>query len=302
MNTQIDTPVSTEKGAQTTKELERELIKSMQGNYRVSFKFAETFAPDKDYAYHDRHFSSAKEVVLLLEDREDKISLQHILYVGKHLIKHWRQDWHYENRELLQLVKDHDWKKITLTPEQAKGTWTQKVYQVDDAPRYEGYGTWVHVDGRHYWESTADAALPRREISTEGRTDYNILRRHSHIEIFEDGHWILEQDNEKIRRDPDLSETLICKEKGMETLEPKNYDASKVKDFWNDQKAFWANVREVWAEIRAHQDRINIPKDEDLYTAQFELAKQFSGEAYVAEKADKAIRELLAKHVEDFAG
>lgn len=283
---------------QPQKELERELIKSLAGNYRVDFKFCETFSPDKNYDYHDRYFSSAKEVALLIEETADKVSLQHILYAGKILIKHWRQDWLYENREIWELVKDHEWKKTSLSPEQAKGTWTQKVYQVDDAPRYEGYGTWIHVDGRHYWESTADAALPRREISTAARHDYNILRRHSHIEIFRDGGWIIEQDNDKIKRNSDCKETLICMEKGLETFKPKPYDEIKVKQLWENQKEFWAQVRQLWAEIRRNQDYIRIRDNEGLYKRQFELAEKFSGQKYDREKARFTIKSLLAEHIE----
>lgn len=285
---------------QSLKELERNLIKSMAGSYRVSFKFAETFAPDPAYEYGERHFSQAKEVAFILEESEDKISLQHILYVGKHQIKHWRQDWIYENRELLQLEKNHHWKKTELTPEQAEGTWTQKVYQVDDCPRYQGYGTWVHVDGRHFWESTADAALPRREISTAGRTDYNVLRRHSHIELFEDGSWLLEQDNEKINKQKDGSETLICLEKGLERFTPKTYNTDKVMGWWEEQKDFWALVRQAWNDFIDSSNEVIVQKDEDLYMAQFELAKQFSGAQFDATEAQKAIHELLAKHVTGF--
>lgn len=282
------------------KETDRKIIKSFAGNYRVSFKFAETFAPDEGYVYQDRHFSSAKEVVLLLEDSEDKISLQHILYAGKTLIKHWRQDWLYQNREIWKLVKNHHWKKTVLSAHEVKGTWTQKVYQVDDAPRYEGLGTWVHVDNRHFWESTADAALPRREISTARRTDYNILRRHSHIEAFKDGSWMIEQDNEKINRHPNLTEDLICMEKGLETFTPKSYDASKIKAFWKTQENFWADVRRIWADIRQTQDEIKINGDEELYKSQFNLAKLFSGDQYNREKAQTAIKDLLIKHVENY--
>jgi len=283
----------------STKELEKELIKSLAGNYRVNFKFAETFAPDRDYKYYDRHFSSAKEVAFVIEETENKISIQHILFISKdHLIKHWRQDWIYENTEILSLVKDHEWEKITLTPEQAKGTWTQKVYQVDDCPRYEGYGTWVHVDGRHFWESTADAALPRREISTNERTDYNVLRRHSHIEIFGNGSWVLEQDNEKIHKDENLVETLICMEKGLETFTLKTYDAAGVMEWWKENENFWADVRKAWSDIIESQDRIKVIEDEKLYMAQIELAKQFSGEQYNSEKSKAAIKELLAQHIE----
>ena len=283
------------------KEFERELIKSMAGCYRVEFKFAETFAPNKDYEYHDRKFSGAKEIAHIIEDTADKISIQHILYVGKgHVIKHWRQDWHYENRVVWKLVKNHEWVKTELTPEQAAGTWTQKVFQVDDAPRYEGHGTWVHVDGRHFWESTADAALPRREISTAGRTDYNILRRNSHIELFDNGDWVLEQDNEKILRDDEGNDTLICMEKGLETFTKKEYDPSDALEKWENETSFWADVRAIWSEIRANQNRINLLKDEDLYMAQFDLANKFSGDNYDSEKAKTAIKELLSNHVEGF--
>lgn len=297
METFVDKEITT---AQARKELEHKLIKSMAGTYGVSFKFAETFAPDLNYEYCERHFSQAKEVAFIIEETEDKISIQHILFVGKHQIKHWRQDWIYENRELLNLVKNHEWEKVQLTSEQARGTWTQKVYQVDDAPRYQGYGTWVHVDGRHYWQSTADAALPRREITTAGRTDYNVLRRHSHIEIFDNGDWLLEQDNEKIHRSPTGEETLICMEKGLERFKVKNYDTNKIMNWWNGQEAFWAEVRQIWEEFVATQSRIKINEDEKLYMTQFELAKTFSGDDFDAEKARESIRELLEIHVEGF--
>lgn len=300
MNTTVKQSVKTTDKTKETKELERDLIKSLAGNYKVSFKFAETFAPAKNYEYHDRHFSQAKEIAFIIEETEDKISIQHVLFVGKHKIKHWRQDWIYENRQLLNLVKDHEWKKVTLSPEEAEGTWTQKVFQVDDCPRYEGYGTWVHIDGRHYWESTADAALPRREISTAGRTDYNVLQRHSHIEIFEDGSWVIEQDNDKIMRTAGKEDQLICMEKGLETFTPKSYDASAIMSWWKEQQAFWGEVRHIWNTFMADNDRVKIHEDEKLYMTQFDLAEKFSGDQFDAEKVQAAIKNLLAKHVDDF--
>lgn len=284
----------------TKKNLERELIKSLSGNYRVTFRFAETFSPINNYSYFDRKFSAAKEIAHIIEETEDKISIQHFLFVGKGtLIKHWRQDWIYENREFLTLIKDHEWKKTKLTSEQAKGTWTQKVYQVDDCPRYEGYGTWVHVDGRHFWQSTTDAPLPRREISI--RSDYNVLKRHSHIEIFANGDWVLDQDNEKISRSVEKEEdTLICLEKGLENFTRKDYDASAALEWWKEQEAFWADVREIWAEIISNQSSITVTEDEKLYMGQFELADKFSGDKYDKVKAKKAIKDLLANHVKGF--
>src|SRR5690554_5094832 len=167
------------------KSLEKELIKSMAGCYTVDFQFAETFAPTKDYAYRDRYHERAKEYVFVVEESENKISLQHLLRVGNPIndgvegkttiIKHWRQDWVYQNREMLSYVKDFEWRKVHLSAEAVRGTWTQQVYQVDDAPRYEGFGRWVHLNGRHYWDGVADAPLPRRDRTT--RDDYNVLVR-----------------------------------------------------------------------------------------------------------------------------
>lgn len=290
-----------ERGSMKKKQLDRKMIKSMAGTFRVSFQFAETFSPDRKYEYHDRKFEGAKEVVLLLEEAEDQISLQHLLYVGRgHIIKHWRQDWIYENQDLLILKKGHEWRKIKLTPEQVRGTWTQKVFQVDDAPRYEGCGTWIHVDGRSFWQSTADAPLPRREISK--RNDYNVLRRNSHIEIFNDGGWVLDQDNEKIIRSEKNEDVLLCMEKGIERFTILDYDSSDAVNWWNDNALFWKDVREAWTEIREDMDFISVGEDEKLYMAQFELASRFRGEKYDSDEARRAIRDLLAGHVEGYAG
>lgn len=282
------------------KGLERELIKSLAGKYGVSFKFAETFSPNPKYEFYDRHYSQANELAFIIEETEDKISIQHILFVGKRLIKHWRQDWVYENRVFWDLVSGHEWEKVVLSEEEVKGTWTQKVYQVDESPRYEGYGTWFHADGRHFWEGTADAALPRRDITI--RDDYNVLRRNSHIEVYEDGSWLLEQDNEKIYRDADRVDTTICYEKGMERFTPKDYDITETMQWWDERKSFWADVRAIWESIREDTDHIKLENDMDLYMEQFGLAEKFSGENYDQQKVMAAVKGLLSQHLVGYTG
>ncbi|MEM9299996.1 MAG: DUF6607 family protein, partial [Bacteroidota bacterium] len=47
--------------AQKKKKQDIEAIKSMCGCYDVSFSFAETFAPDKDYEFHKNYYSGALE-------------------------------------------------------------------------------------------------------------------------------------------------------------------------------------------------------------------------------------------------
>jgi hypothetical protein len=253
--------------------LDKESIKSMIGCYKVSFEFGETFAPDTAYKYHDRKVDWGVEHVLLVEESDKKISLQHLLIISDSIIiKHWRQDWIYENTDLLTYYKDNEWKKVQITAEQAKGTWTQKVFQVDDSPRYEGYGTWVHVDGRHFWESTADAPLPRREYTI--RNDYNVTKRHSHVEITADG-WVLEQDNEKIVRGNGLDK-LICWEKGIEKFTKGSYNCQPALDYWERNKKYWVDVRNVWEEVFKVNTALRLNNritDKLLYEQLFELAK-----------------------------
>lgn len=274
---------------------DRESIKAMCGIYKVSFDFAETFSPDTAYKFHDRYSEHGIEQVSLVEETPTKIVLQHLLIINDStVIKHWRQDWVYENKEIYNFVKDNEWLKITLTAEQAKGTWTQKVYQVDDSPRYESYGTWVHVDGKHYWEGVNDSPLPRREFTK--RKDYNVIRRHIRMEIFNDGNWAYNQDNEKIIRENGKDKLLVW-EKGMEYFSKGKYDASPALKYWDKQKVFWADVRKVWDEVFAKNPNLKLAAKIDnkrLYENLFELGDTTcNGKNYVKGSANAEIKKII---------
>lgn len=226
-------------------------IKSMCGCYEVTFNFAETFTPDQkpaDYKPSPTKVEHGLEWVELVEDTPNKIVMQHLLIVSDSMIvKHWRQDWEFENNKLYEFYKDNTWKFKTLSKDQVKGQWTQRVFQVDDSPRYEGTATWVHVDGRHYWTNTTDAPLPRREHTI--RNDYNVLNRKNTHEITKDG-WIHDQDNLKIQRGDDGKDVLVAKEKGNDFY--KKVDDSKCKaaqKYWAEYKPMWKNVRDKWASV-----------------------------------------------------
>src|SRR5690554_5782595 len=121
------------------KELDRKSILAMEGCYKVSFDFAETFSPDTGYVKYDNYSSGAIEYVFAIADEPDFISLQHISVVNDtFIVKHWRQDRLYENQAVLMFDKDRTWHNKTISKQEAKGTWTQIVFQVDDSPRYEG--------------------------------------------------------------------------------------------------------------------------------------------------------------------
>lgn len=280
------------------KELDKASIKSMVGIYKVSFDFAETFAPDTAYKYHKRYSEWGIEYVFVAEESENKITLQHLLIVNDSMIiKHWRQDWLFENKEVYKYYKDNEWIKETLTAEQAQGTWTQKVYQVDDSPRYESYGTWVHVDGKHYWEGVNDSPLPRREHTK--RSDYNVIRRHSRMEILNDG-WVLNQDNEKIVRNNGIDK-LLCWEKGIEKFTKGNYDSTPATKWWNKQVNYWADVRKVWDEVYTSKTDLKLDKkvaNKMLFEALFELGDNHCKQSsYVQGTAVSDIRKIITAYV-----
>lgn len=250
-------------------------IKSMCGCYEVEFNFAETFkyATNADYKPSPTKHETGLEWVELVEDTPNKIVMQHLLQVSDTMIvKHWRQDWEFENNRLYVYNKDNSWKYVTLPKDQVKGQWTQRVFQVDDSPRYEGTATWVHVDGRHYWNNVTDAPLPRREHTI--RNDYNVLQRNNTHEIVKDG-WIHDQDNVKIQRGADGKDVLVAKEKGFDHY--RKVDDSKcagARKYWAANKAMWKNVRDKWATVFAQNKNLDLSlkiEGQTLFMALFDL-------------------------------
>jgi hypothetical protein len=283
--------------AQNKKKQDQEAIKSMCGCYEVSFDFAETFEYSKDTAYvpsavkHDKGL----EWVDLVEDGKDKIVMQHLLIVGRpdspHVIKHWRQDWLYENQDLYTYDVDNKWNYVHLPKSEVKGQWTQKVFQVDDSPRYEGSATWVHVDGKSYWENTADAPLPRREYTK--RHDYNVTVRTNRHAITKEG-WIHDQDNDKIIRKEGQEDVLLAQEKGLNTYK-KVSDSRCIaaQEWWKENEGSWALVRAKWNKVysRDHDLQLNAKvENKPLYKYLFADDFQYS-EANI----DKTIESFIAK-------
>ncbi|MGB3590010.1 MAG: DUF6607 family protein [Tunicatimonas sp.] len=281
------------------KEQDVQSIKDMCGCYEVDFQYVETFAPSAKYEFHDRYVANALEWVGLIEESPDKLSLQHILVMMDTMaLKHWRQDWHFENQDLYTFQGDELWNFETLSNDGVQGQWTQKVYQVDDAPRYEGNATWIHADGKHYWESTVDAPLPRREYTK--RDDYNVLQRTNRHEITDEGH-LHEQDNAKIRRH-NAKDRVLVHEKGMNMY--KKVDDSRCQaaaDWWQENQAFWADVRTAWNEVFTQQQDFKFATkvgDRRLYEMLFPLNKELMADgSYDSEAGLSRIRETIASYI-----
>ncbi|MGF6850418.1 hypothetical protein QFZ51_005653 [Chitinophaga sp. W3I9] len=241
-------------------------IKSMCGCQDVTFEYTETFPADSSYKPKGYHkIIDAIEYVTVASEDPHRIVLQHLLIADSNVIKHWTEDWQYENQQLLTYTQDNQWKKVTLPAAQVKDQWSQKVYGVDDEPRYEGSATWVHADGRHYWEAASDAPLPRREYTT--RKDYNVLHRVNHHEITATGS-VHEQDNQKVIRANGIDKVIVG-EKGLNTYNRTSESkCQQAKEWWEQHKAFWAVVRKSWDKIYGESSEINLQKkvnDEPLY-------------------------------------
>lgn len=224
----------------------------MCGCFEVTYNFAETFNYSKDTTYKPskNKISSALEWAGLVIDDKNKISIQHILQVGNPakpmIVKHWRQDWLYQNTNFYMYNGDNNWTFQQKAKKEVKKQWTQKVYQVDDSPRYEGSGTWVHLNEKSYWESTTTAPLPRREYTK--RNDYNITMRNNRHQINDAG-WFHDQDNSKLLR-TDGKDVLIANEKGYNVYKKVADSRCRVaQEWWGKHNEKWQSVRNKWNEI-----------------------------------------------------
>jgi len=269
-------------------EKDRRAILAMAGGFRTSFDFLEIvgykpkFEPDPPYQ------SWGTEYVYIVEDRDDFISLQHILvmqYVdaeGKisepFVQKHWRQDWQYEKRDTLVYAGNDMRKHKKYSRKEIKGTWAQAVFQVDDSPRYEAVGKWQHFDNFSTWISNQTwRPVPRRETSL--RKDYQVLIGTNRHTITPTG-WVQEEENYKVVLDekgqPSGSYPYLSKEIGVNRYERlKDFDFSEGDKYWQATKNYWYTVKVVWDEITAENKSFTLKRTYDgqpLFMAMFEMS------------------------------
>lgn len=263
-------------------ERDRRAILAMAGNYRVSFDFTETLGLAENFKPARPYFSWGTENVTVLEDKGGFISLQHSLVMyfknekgeteGPHVMKHWRQDWTYEDPELQVYQGDLHWKKTPLAD--PSGKWTQAVFQVDDSPRYEVAGVWSHDGGLSSWRSdNCPRPLPRREFSI--RKDYNVLEGFHEITITPNG-WVHVQNNRKLQAGQDGSRKYLGQELGVNRYEEITAPdlATAFDNYWAKTGGYWRSVRETWQEI-LHREAFSLKDTYDgkqLFMIHFEHA------------------------------
>ncbi len=274
-------------------ERDRRAILAMAGNFRASFDFVETLGFTENYKPPRPYFSWGTEHVTVLEDRDDFISLQHTLVMyykddqgetkGPHVMKHWRQDWTWQDQDLHVYDRDNTW--VRHRPENPAGKWSQAVFQVDDSPRYEVLGAWDHTGGMSVWTSDpCPRPLPRREHTV--RDDYNVLEGVHELTIVPNG-WVHVQNNRKLRIDPHSSRLYVGQEIGVNRYEAISSPdlETAFRDYWDKTGGYWKAVRDTWAEVYRAHDRFTLrdPKDKaPLFTVHFahaaKLEKQDEGD------------------------
>ncbi len=275
------------------RERDRRAILAMAGTFRATFDFLEVvgfrpgFSPDRPYQ------SWATEYVYVVRDEPRFVSLQHLLVMfmrgadgkveGPFVTKHWRQDWRYEATSILAYRGRNTWERERITPAQARGTWAQAVFQVDDSPRYESYGRWQHFGNVSTWQSaTTWRPLPRREFSV--RKDYDVLVGTNRHTITPTG-WVQEEENLKVVLDergrPIDAQPVLAKEIGLNRYERiESFDDSAARRYRERTDAFWSEVREAWRDVAAEHARFTLraaPDQGQLFVPLFEYAERLDG-------------------------
>ena len=285
-------------------ERDRLAILAMQGEYKVNFDFMETMGFVENYIPQKPYQSWGTEFVTVIKDENDFISLQHIMVMffeeedgnvsDPIVVKHWRQDWKYEDKLINTYIGDDTWEKNSIPMDKRKGTWSQFVYQVDDSPRYEGFGKWKHFSNSSIWSSyETSRPLPRREKTI--RDDYDFIKG-TNIHTITPNGWVHEQNNSKVTK----KNFILAREIGLARYQRiKNFDWSAGEIYWKKTEEFWREVRKVWTKEIENSKKIKVSQntnDDILFIRLFELAEEYkNGNLQSLSKIDAIINEHIYK-------
>lgn len=289
-------------------ERDRRAILAMAGGYRASFEFLESVAYAADYEPAAPYQSWGTEYIYVVADRGDFISLQHVMVMvieqqdgtlsEPMVMKHWRQDWQYQDPEILEYAGNGRWQTRRFDEGAVQGTWSQSVYQVDDSPRYASVGSWWHNDSFSAWQSgNTWRPLPRREHTV--RDDYQVLEGMNRHVILPTG-WVQEEENLK-RRLTTTAAPYVAKELGNNRYQRiEGFDWSAGDAYWKETGPFWAVVRRQWAALIERHRHFSLKEGHDgipLFAALFQLAEEYrAGEL---ERPEAAVATLLDRHLQE---
>lgn len=297
--TSIEAPAAATREAQQEKfEQDRRAILAMAGDFDVTFDFRETVPLAKGYELKKPKVSGADEIVRVVEDRGDFISLQQILVMkmGDDTVvtKHWRQDWQYEPESVLVFIGGNAWETRAVSATERKGRWAQTVYQVEDSPRYGAVGAWTHTNGVSQWTPPAEMRpLPRRDMTT--RKDYDAVLAVNRHTITPFG-WVQEEENSKLVLRGDHH--VLVREIGVNTYKRTNPLPKDGDAYWNATRDFWAQVRADWARLEKSSPRFGLTiqgEPEPLYVPILTLADDVQAGKITTAAAVEAAKKVIAQ-------
>ena len=291
-------------------ERDRAAILAMAGGYKVDFNFIETVGFSDDFKRDRPYHSWGTEYVYVLEDRSEFISLQHIMVMyfkqddgsisEPFVMKHWRQDWTYQDTSLLEYKHKNTWVKREVSEADTKGAWSQAVFQVDDSPRYESLGRWAHNASFSSWLSAKTRRpLPRREYSV--RKDYHVLEGFNRHTVTRHG-WVQEEENWKLALDDQgqarADSPYLAKEEGIARYQlTSNIDYTPGDRYMAKTSNFWAGVRAHWASlIHAANPSLSLKKTVDGQPLFMPLFSSAEAEHNPKERP-KSIEAIISRYV-----
>ena len=292
-------------------EKDRLAILAMAGEYRTSFEFLEVVGYTQEFERSRPYQSWSTEVVYVVEDKDDLISLQHIIVMfvksengevqGPFVQKHWRQDWQYEKSSIMEYVGNSSWQHRELSSEEYQGAWAQSVFQVDDSPRYESVGTWQHYENFSTWVSGVTwRPLPRRESSV--RSDYQVLEGTNRHTILPSG-WVHEEENLKLVIDTSgraiEGQPYLSKELGVNRYELiEDFDFSAGDDYWQSTGPYWSLVRNIWAELFSENETFELGSQVNgvpLFAPLFQMAEESTDDTTIID--EEGVRAVITPYM-----
>lgn len=268
-----DDPITrSESAEQAAFEADRQTILAMAGDFKVTFDMQESTAWMEGYTPLERKISGGYESVRVIEDTGTKIVLQHLLVTGDdvnpYVVKHWRQDWQYAPEKTLTFSGGDTWEWTSVPENMRTGRWSQTVYQVDDSPRYAGWGQWETTLGVKRWRSNWTARpLARRDAIRNPVYDrYMGINRH---QLTPTG-WIHWQDNTKMMPAKDVNGAMVpvVQEYVLNTYERFNgYNVAAAETYWSKTNGYWDAVRSKWDEVAEANGGIRIEQEASAGTS-----------------------------------
>lgn len=282
-------------------EADRAEILAMAGNFKVRFDMQEATSWMPGYMPQDRKISGGYEVVRVIEDTGRRIVLQHILVSeldGKaHITKHWRQDWDYEPARMLAYSDRNAWTWEDVPERMRRGRWSQTVWQVDDSPRYAGWGQFEQQGGLRRWRSSWTwRPLARRDAVRNPVYDrYYAINRH---QTTPDG-WVHWQDNIKMGLTGGALKPVVQEYVLNSYTRFDGYNVKAADEYWAATQSYWSAVRAAWDAAAATKGGIAIQEEAQagtvisarLLTMADEIVAGTTAEADAIREASRLIAE-----------